>query len=127
MISRGTVEGAIAADANDRLATAQDNIDGFGPPPWRVFHGRGDECGDAVDLRGMKDGERPQERNASRMVFFAIGRTVVIYRQLFEEEVRWCLFRPGEFAILFPLLAYRYKSADHCWRRQGRTCRGQGC
>jgi len=30
MISRGTVEGAIAADPNDRLAIAEDNIDGFG-------------------------------------------------------------------------------------------------
>ena len=50
VISGRAVEGAIAADSNDRLAIAQDNIDGFGPPPWRVFHGWGDECGDAVDL-----------------------------------------------------------------------------
>jgi hypothetical protein len=42
--------GAIAADSNDRLAIAEDNIDGFWAPPWSVFHGWGHECGDAVDL-----------------------------------------------------------------------------
>ena len=85
MISRRAVEGAIAANSYDRLAIAQDYIDGFWPPPWGFFHGWSDECGDTIDLRGMKDGERPQERNTSRMVFFALGRVVIAYRQLFEE------------------------------------------
>src|SRR5208337_3991791 len=85
VISRRAVEGAIAANSYDSLAIAEDNIDGFGPPPWGFFHGWSDECGDTVDLRGMKDGERPQERNASRMVFFPLGRVVIAYRQLFEE------------------------------------------
>ena len=77
--------GAIAADSNDRLAIAEDDIDGFGTPPWGFFHGWSDECGNAVDLRGMKDGERPQERNASCMVLVALRRFVIAYRQLFEE------------------------------------------
>ena len=105
MISRGTVEGAIVADPNDRLAIAEDNIDGFWPPPWRVFHGRGDECGDTVDLGGMKDGERPQERNASRMVLFALGRLVIAYRQLFEEVDGGAFFAaanlPSSLSCLF--------------------------
>ncbi len=104
MISRRAVEGAIAADSYDRLAIAQDNIDGFGSPPWRVFHGRGDECGDAVDLGGMEDGKRPQERNASRMVIAAFGRAVIIYRELFVEKDGGAFFAPANLPSSFRCL-----------------------
>jgi len=60
------VEGAIAADSYDRLAIAQDNIDGFGRR-----HGASSTVGATnagmPSIWSMEDGKRPQERNASRM------------------------------------------------------------
>ena len=126
MISRGTVEGAIAADPNDRLAIAEDNIDGFGPPPGGFFHGWSDECGNAVDLRGMKDGERPQERNPSRMVFFAIGRLVVPYRQLFEEVYGGAFFTPANLPSSFRCLPVGAKARIIAGEGKGRHAEDKG-
>jgi len=121
-----TVEGAIAADPNDRLAIAEDNIDGFGPPPGGFFHGWSDECGNAVDLRGMKDGERPQERNASRMVFFAIGRIVVPYCQLFEEVYGGAFFTSANLPSSFRCLPVGAKARIIAGEGKGRHAEDKG-
>jgi len=103
VISRRAVEGAIAADAYDRLAIAQDNIDASAAAMARLPRS-GRRMRDAVDLGGMEDGKRPQERNASRMVIAAFGRAVIIYRELFVEKDGGAFFAPANLPSSFRCL-----------------------